>query len=263
MILTNRLQIRAFKEEDLMEHHALISNDEVMKYIHDIQTHSLEESRANLRFAITELKKDKPQCYFFGIFHKETHEHIGSIGFSLEPLSERKSGELGYFIHKKHWGNGYTTEAVQGILSYAFDTLNLHKMITGCALINKASEHIMKKLGMIKEGHLFHHASFNGQSTDRVVYGMFNPKHLSCKEKIQLTMLQLIQNHENMIVFTGSTVAYLKGELIRLDHLEVVDNFTLNDGLAYLMPIVQVPREIRLEQLDVLKFCDHHVHVMK
>lgn len=170
-IETNRLIIRDHVSSDLDNHHALISDGEIMTYIEDIKTNSLKESEENLQFSIEESKKDDRKCYFFLVELKDTLEFVGSIGFTI--IEKNASGgvaEMGYFIVKRHWGNGYVTEASKAVVDYAFDVLDLHKISAGCNAKNNASEKIMIKLGMEKEAHFKRHVLHNGLWCDRLVY---------------------------------------------------------------------------------------------
>lgn len=174
-IETERLIIRDHIKDDLFKHHLLMSDPEIMTFIEDIQTHSLEASEDNLKFSIEESKKgDQRRCYFFAIIEKETNSLVGSTGFTI--LDKNETGgnaELGYFILKEFWGKGYTTEAARAVIDFGFNTLNLHKMTTGCILENVNSEKIMIKLGFTKEAHLVKHVLHKNIWKDRVEYALF------------------------------------------------------------------------------------------
>lgn len=174
---TERLIIRDHVMEDLKEHHRLMSDMEVMSYIQDIMTHSLEESKENLKFSIMESKQVERKCYFFAILEKATEKLVGSIGFTiLEKGEGTGNAELGYFILKEFWGKGYTTEAAKAVIDFAFETVQLHKITTGCIAENVGSEHIMIKLGMEKEAHLKKHVLHNDEWKDRVAYGLIKKR---------------------------------------------------------------------------------------
>lgn len=175
-IVTDRLIIRDNLDEDLSEHHRLMSNPELMTYITDIMTYSIEESKENLRFSIEESKKGNDRkCYFFAIVNKENNGFIGAIGFTVtEKNIDGGNAELGYFILKEYWNKGYTTEAARAVIDFAFKTVGLHKISTGCTLENEKSENIMKKLDMIKEAHFKSHVYHNGSWKDRVEYALFS-----------------------------------------------------------------------------------------
>lgn len=169
---TERLIIRDHISEDLENHHKLMSDPEIMTYIEDIMTTSLEDSQNNLKFSIVESKKPNRTHYFFAIEEK-TGDYVGSIGFTI--IEKNESGgnaELGYFILKSKWGNGYTSEAAKAVIEFAFQNIGLHKISSGCIAENKASENIMIKLGMTKEAHKVQHVLHKGVWKDRVEYGL-------------------------------------------------------------------------------------------
>lgn len=168
---TNRLIIREHELSDLPHHHQLMSDPDIMTYIQDIQTHSYDESKDNLEFAIKAALVNDRKYYFFAMTLKD-NTYVGSIGFTvLESNTSGGNVEMGYFILKKHWGKGLTTEACKAVISYAFK-LGFHKIRTGCMAENRKSEAIMKKLNMTKEGYLRQHVLHDGIWKDRVVYGL-------------------------------------------------------------------------------------------
>lgn len=174
---TERLIIRDHQVDDLEHHHKLMSDIEVMSYIQDIMTHSLEESKENLMFSIQESKNPNRKHYFFAIINKLTGTHIGSIGFKvLEENDVSGNVELGYFIFKKYWGKGYTYEAAKIVVDYIFSH-KYHKITTGCIKENKCSEKIMLKLDMTKESELVKHVLHDHKWKTRVTYRLLREEH--------------------------------------------------------------------------------------
>ncbi len=55
-------------------------------------------------------------------------------------------------IHLDHWRKGYTTEALTKLLDFGFNELKLHRIEAGCAIENIASNKVLEKVGMTKEG---------------------------------------------------------------------------------------------------------------
>jgi len=63
------------------------------------------------------------------------------------------SAEVGAFmIHPKYHGKGIGTEAMELILEYSFDNLNLHRIEGGYIESNTASKAVQEKFGFKKEG---------------------------------------------------------------------------------------------------------------
>ena len=74
---------------------------------------------------------------------------VGGVGLSFEENNEL---DLGYWIAKDYWGNGFATEASIGLIEYVKDETEF-KVITACYIKdNKASANVLKKLGFKEVG---------------------------------------------------------------------------------------------------------------
>ena len=75
-------------------------------------------------------------------------ELIGACG-----LGRRPSGavELGYWIARAHWGNGFATEAANQLIGIA-RTLGLARLEASHFLDNPASARVLEKLGFVGTG---------------------------------------------------------------------------------------------------------------
>lgn len=125
---------------------------ETMYYLQDIQLHSVEEARRDFAEVLSDMKSPERKFYFCHMELNDTHEQVGSIGYTVgadTPVG--KLVHLGYFTYPRHWGNGYTSEALKKVLEYAFTQDNVYRVTTGCLAENKGSERVMQKNGLIKE----------------------------------------------------------------------------------------------------------------
>ncbi len=95
-----------------------------------------------------------------------SRELIGFIGFKNGKLEKQGSIEVYYSIYKDYWNNGFGTEALKGIISFGFKTLELHKIFAGCDIDNVASRAIMEKAGMRFESRWRKDRIRNGKWTD-------------------------------------------------------------------------------------------------
>ena len=179
---TKRLIIRDPLSTDFDSWHRLMSDPTTMYYLQDIMTHSEEESRQNLDIAIAESKSPNRTKYFLAIEHKQTGDFIGTIGYTVTkstPLGKHVG--LGYFILPKHQNQGYTTEALNEVIRFAFEDGGVFKIETGCLADNKASERVMQKCGFIKEADRKHHEWHDGQMKDRVEYRLLKDEWMTSK----------------------------------------------------------------------------------
>jgi RimJ/RimL family protein N-acetyltransferase len=83
----------------------------------------------------------------FSIFMNDSL--IGGVGVSLE---EDNKLDLGYWVGREYWGNGYATEAVMGLIKYVKEETSF-KQITACYIIgNNTSANVLRKLGFEEVG---------------------------------------------------------------------------------------------------------------
>lgn len=168
---TPRLLLRDHTLQDLPTHHALYSDPETMYFLGGVLTHTMEQSKANLEHTI-EAIAEKPRRYvFLRMEDRSTGEHIGEIGYTVEQFTPQgNTANLGYFIHKRHWGHGYTAEAAKAVLEYAFTKGDVVRVCAGCIKANAGSERVMQKCGMIKEGEFLRKQWHDGKWWDRLEY---------------------------------------------------------------------------------------------
>lgn len=92
------------------------------------------------------LKADsrRPDRATFGIFD-EAGDYIGTV--ELYDIGAQRA-TLGIIIGEKtHWGRGYGPEAMEALLSYAFDTLHLERVVLSTFGDNLRAQAAFKKVG--------------------------------------------------------------------------------------------------------------------
>jgi [ribosomal protein S5]-alanine N-acetyltransferase len=95
---------------------------------------------------------------------------LGAI--SLMRIAYRHQGELGYWIGKPFWGQGYCSEAGAAVLRYAFGELGLIRVHARHLTRNPASGRVLQKLGFSYEGTLRQHVRKWEQFEDLALYGL-------------------------------------------------------------------------------------------
>jgi [ribosomal protein S5]-alanine N-acetyltransferase len=86
--------------------------------------------------------------YCFTILRKADGLFMGGIG-----LHQEEAGyELGYWLGRPFWGQGYATEAAQRVISFAFEALDQAVILVGWFHDNPASGHVLAKLGARHNG---------------------------------------------------------------------------------------------------------------
>lgn len=110
---------------------------------------AVEETEINLREA--HIKFLKRESFRFLIFHKDTHDFIGTA--SLHGINwDIPKCEIGYWIHTKFGGNGYMTEAVEALTNLGLNHFKFRRIEIRCESTNFKSRSIPEKLGFKLEG---------------------------------------------------------------------------------------------------------------
>ncbi|WP_424949406.1 GNAT family N-acetyltransferase [Deinococcus sp.] len=87
---------------------------------------------------------------------------MGSTGFHALNWQVPR-GEIGYWIHSAHTGQGYASEAAQGLTAFGFDVLGFRRIEIRCDVLNEASAAVAKKLGYTLDARLVNNAIAVGQ----------------------------------------------------------------------------------------------------
>ena len=117
---TDRLILRDYTDQDFEAYYNLKSDARTMYYLQDIQAHSPEEARAEFSEVLSDQAASSRRYCFLHMERKDNHEQVGSIGYTVTAVTPvGKIAHLGYFTYPKHWGNGYTSEALKRLLAYA------------------------------------------------------------------------------------------------------------------------------------------------
>ncbi|WP_338792641.1 GNAT family N-acetyltransferase [Bernardetia sp. MNP-M8] len=110
------------------------------------------------------------EAYKFAIRLKDDKnlEFMGGIGLLIDKKHNR--AELGYWIAEPFWSKGFMSEAVEKILEFGFETVELNKIIANHFLTNPASGKVMIKNKMIKEAEIKEHFKKGDTYLDIIQY---------------------------------------------------------------------------------------------
>lgn len=146
---TLRLELRDFVPADFADLRRLDSDPRVMKYVNRGRPATREETAAAIRRIVR-----YPRLYpDLGIWYATRRDTGAFIGwFSLKYAGRSADVEIGYRLLHGAWGHGYATEGATALLNFGFDELRLHRIIGVTDPGNKASQHVLRKVGMTDRG---------------------------------------------------------------------------------------------------------------
>lgn len=155
IIETERLLLRPLVKGDFETLCKLRSDEEVMQYMGGAEFAKPEKILERLHHYIDHYKKHG--FAVMAVILKETNEMIGSAG--LQYLENTDDVEVGYGFDKPFWGKGYASEAAKALLNFGFEKCGLEKIVAVAIPENKASRHVMEKLGMTYIKNKIHYGS--------------------------------------------------------------------------------------------------------
>jgi len=172
---TERLLLRRLINEDVNEIFALRSNTEVMKYIPRPLVLTTEDALKHIE--MIDEKIDSNEGINWAITLKENPKLIGIIGhYRLKP--EHYRAEIGYMMLPEYQGQGIITEALNKVVKYGFDVMQLHSIEAVIDPENFASEKVLQKNGFVKEAHLKENEYYDGKFLDTVIYSILNKNQI-------------------------------------------------------------------------------------
>lgn len=146
---TDRLILRPFEAGDAEELQQLINDFDVASTTLNIPYPYPEGGAAAFIARRAEIDQEGTG-YTFALIDKGNHTFMGSIGMTIN--TNHKRAELGYWLGKRYWNQGYVTEGVKRVLQFGFEELALNKIVAAAMTKNPASSSVMKKNGMQYEG---------------------------------------------------------------------------------------------------------------
>lgn len=181
---TERLLLNQTKPADIPNIVKYAGNKNITDNTRTMPHPYFEEDAIRWIHLMNEGFKNKDQ-YAFAMRQKIDSRFIGGIGLIVDLANNR--AELGYWLAEPFWNQGFTTEAVQAILKYGFEVLNLNKIIAVYLSTNEGSGKVMIKSGMIKEGELKDHdikkdlTVADGEYISLIQYRMLKSEYLVLK----------------------------------------------------------------------------------
>ena len=149
LLQTDRLLLRPFRNEDQQALLLLISEKEVAATTLRIP-HPCTLGDVQDWLSAHQQEYEKRETIRWAICLRPAGTLVGGISLFLNDAFQ--SAELGYWIGKPYWGQGYASEAAKRVVDFGFDTIGLNRIEAHFMQENNASAKILEKLGMQYEG---------------------------------------------------------------------------------------------------------------
>lgn len=168
---TSDLHLRPSTLADAEGMFAMLSDPESMKYWSDKPVPDLDAALQALRKDLESDAKGHSMCW--AVTLKGQDDMIGKvILFQFSQGNHR--AEIGYIMNRNYWRQGLMHQALEAVIDFAFNTLNLHRIEADVDTKNAGSLGLLEKLGFEREG-LFRERWFvYGEWQDSVMLARIN-----------------------------------------------------------------------------------------
>jgi RimJ/RimL family protein N-acetyltransferase len=168
-IRTDRLLLRPLELPDAPDIQRLAGDRDVASTTRDIE-HPYEDGMAEKWIKSCQDKTASGELINFAITLNADGSFLGVIG--IHPDDTGGHAELGYWIGKPYWNQGYATETVKAVVHHSFTNLEFDRVYAAHFTRNPSSGRVMQKAGMLYEGFLEGHTEKWGKFEDLELYGI-------------------------------------------------------------------------------------------
>ena len=161
-LVSARLFLRPLLENDVDLVLELFTDPEIMEYAGG----PVKNERIRAEMAASDQRGADGSIGVWCICKAQTKESIGTIALLPLPVEaedtewklvrtgEMPDGdiEIGYFLRKEEWRQGYISEAVSRVLEFAFSVASLEEIVAVIDPRNTASRKVLERTGFLSEG---------------------------------------------------------------------------------------------------------------
>lgn len=171
MIENNTICLRAIEDSDYIEYNKWINDFETNYWRGNYPPESLLQSKVQLQKWSE--KSDTQLTIAITVSPKKL---IGLIGLRNICNRSRRAEVWIYIGDKSEWGKGYGQSALELLINYSFNELNLHRLWLECDPNHKPAVTCYEKVGFVKEG--IHRDGYykRGRYHDTMVMGLIKEK---------------------------------------------------------------------------------------
>lgn len=169
MLRTKRLTLRQIGPEETQRLFYLRANKMVSRFI--AREVMKEEKEASEILSVVKTAYENKTGITWAGFLRDNKEMIGACAIrNIDHIHH--SAELGGEMIPEYWGKNLALEAVQAVVSFGLQKLNLHRIEASVFPENRAAIFLMEAIGFKKEGHFKEKVFFRDNYSDLALYSI-------------------------------------------------------------------------------------------
>jgi RimJ/RimL family protein N-acetyltransferase len=170
---TERLTLRPLRATDLPAFLAYRADPEVARY-QGFEPYTEAQAEAFIASQTNQPIPAPPgEWVQIGIARAADDLLLGDCALHRDGYDPRLA-EIGVTLDARHQGQGYAREALRGLLSFCFETLQLHRVMATMDVRNAAAVRLVEQLGLRREGHFRQNGWYKGEWCDEYQYALLS-----------------------------------------------------------------------------------------
>ncbi len=167
-----RAYLRTLEEGDADELARIADDEEVALYAARPGEfpHPYKREDALALIGLAKKQYEEKSGFHFGI-RLDAGMLIGACNVGRLDYRDMK-GEVGFWLGKPYWGEGYAKDALELLLGFCFNKLRLNRAYASVLAFNGRALRLLASLGFVKEGVLRQNALVGDMFVDEIVLAM-------------------------------------------------------------------------------------------
>lgn len=174
-MLDGRLvRLREYRKEDISLKLNYVNDPEVLRYMESGIPYPITLNEELKWFDAISAFRDP---YRFAIEAVESGQYIGDCGINSIDWKNSVASLVIFIGNKEYWGRGYGTEAMQILLSFTFNQININKARLNVYSFNERAIKSYEKCGFKREGVLRKEIFRDGRYFDIIALGLLREEY--------------------------------------------------------------------------------------
>jgi RimJ/RimL family protein N-acetyltransferase len=170
---TERLVLRPFSAGDLEAMLDYFTAPDAQRYL-DFRAHDRRDVALALEQMRTQHRLTRPgDSFCCAVARKSDGQVVGQASLRWTDATAGQ-GELRFVIAPRHRNQGFGAEAARAMIGIGFDEFAFHRVFARCAGRDRASAHLMRKLGLRLEAHYREHALYGGEWDEELHFAVLD-----------------------------------------------------------------------------------------
>jgi 8-oxo-dGTP diphosphatase len=151
-LVTERLTLRPLRADDAADLHRLVNDWEVAKTLARVPF-PYPRDLADEWIASTHAQIAAGSAWHLAVTQRQDGAEVllGCVGLTLDAKNPRVA-ELGYWIGRRHWGQGLGPEAAGRLAHWALANLDIDRLVASVLVDNERSAAVLRRIGFKESG---------------------------------------------------------------------------------------------------------------